>query len=324
MKTRLEPLSHNANASQEWNESYYFVFYDKKQQIGGMSRVGFKPNKQEGTVFLILFLPDGTAALHSLTEKITDTQRKTKTTIGSMVQERLDNDSFSYRFNEKMIITQNPESLPQTKQHPELIKTVVNAKMDLSFQPINEVYEYSENMTLESRELGKKSGDKHWEQIGKVNGQLTVGELNLKLTNIIGQRDHTHGVRDWTGIGNWLYYVIWFNDNLCINPAAIVADDGRVSSGGFLFENGKNIPLKTIKVLSQSFRPNNFPINSELEIIDAMDRIHILKGKTGPLVPMPFVDNQGKLSILTQAFGEFELNGKTGGYGSYETLRRIK
>lgn len=323
MKYQIEPLAHDAKDDQEWNESYYFVFYDNKQHIGGMSRLGFKPNKNEGTVFLILFIPDGTAAFHTCIEKVVDELRKTKSIIGSMEHKRLSTGNFSYQFNDKMIFAQEPESLPKTMQNPKLIKKIANVKIDLSFKPIHEVYEYSENMTDESRQIGKKSGDKHWEQIGQVNGDITIDEISYKIENVIGQRDHTHGVRDWTGVGNWLYYVVWFNQDLCINPAAIITDDGRISSGGFLFEKGENIPLKSIRVLKQDFRPNNFPISSELEIIDAMNRVHILKGKTGPLVPMPFLDNQGNLSILTQAFGEFELNGKVGGYGSYETLRKI-
>ncbi|GAH92799.1 unnamed protein product, partial [marine sediment metagenome] len=35
------------------------MFYDKEINLGGMSRIGFKPNKPEGMTFLFLFLPDG-------------------------------------------------------------------------------------------------------------------------------------------------------------------------------------------------------------------------------------------------------------------------
>jgi hypothetical protein len=223
-----------------------------------------------------------------------------------------------------MIIAINPENLPQTKQHPELIDRVTKVTMNLSFVPINDVYEYSKNMTPESRELGRKSGDAHWEQIGKIDGQIRLANETFRIHDTMGQRDHTHGVRDWTGIGNWLYYVVWFSEDLSINPAAIIAEDGRVSSGGFIFENGKNIPIKTIRVISQEFRDDVCPVSSKIEITDSLNRIHVLEGKTGPLVPMPFTDSQGRLSILTQAFGDFTLDGRSGGYGSFETLRKAK
>ncbi len=319
---QTEPLTHETNAEKDWNESYYFVFYDKKLSLGGMTRLGFKPNKQEGTAFLILFLPNGSAAMFQSGEKVSDETRKASMKVNAMAHQRLQSGKWNYRFEGNMIIARNPEDLPRTRQQPELIDKISNVTMDLSFAPINDVYEYSENMTPESRELGKKSGDAHWEQIGKIEGHLELANETFHIHDTIGQRDHTYGVRDWTGIGNWLYYVVWFSENLCINPAAIIAEDGRISSGGFIFENGKNIPIKAIRVINQEFRNNILPISSEIEITDALNRSHNLEGKTGPMVPVPFTDNQGRLSILTQAFGNFTLDGRPGGYGSFETLRR--
>ncbi len=61
-----------------------------------------------------------------------------------------------------------------------------------------------------------------------------------------------------------------------------------------------------------------------LELTDKNGVKHILKGKAGPVVPLPFVDENGKVSVLAQSFGEYELDGITGGYGTYETLRVLK
>jgi hypothetical protein len=288
-----------------------------------MSRLGFKPNKQEGTNFFILFLPDGSAAIYNFAEKVMDEKRK-NVSVGGMAYQRLPNGAWHYMFDGKMVVTKKPEDLPKIGQHRELIAKIVNAKFDLTLLPIHESYEYSSNMTAESLELGKKSGDEHWEQIGKVNGWIKIDEATFHIHDIIGQRDHTHGVRDWTGIGNWLYFVVWFNENLCVNPAAIIADDGRVSSGGFIYQDGKNIPIKTIRVLEQVFGDNNLPISCKIEIVDKTGAYHILEGKTGAMVPLPFTDESGKLSILVQAFGEFVFDGKVGGYGSFENLRIIK
>ena len=319
----MEPLIHKANLETEWNESYYFVFYDKKTGLGGMTRLGFKPNKQEGTGFFILFLPNGSAALFQSAEKTTNENREGMR-VGELAHHRLLGGNWNYRFEGNMIVAKNPEDLPRTRQQPELVERGSNATMDFSFAPISDVYEYSENMTVESRELGRKSGDAHWEQIGKIEGTIKLDNDTFHIHDTIGQRDHTHGVRDWTGIGDWLYYVVWFSENLCINPAAIVAEDGRISSGGFIFQNGKNIPIKKIRIINQEFRKNILPVSSRIEVTDALDIRHVLEGKARQIVPIPFTDDQGRLSILAQAFGDFKLDGQSGGYGSYETLRRTK
>jgi hypothetical protein len=140
----------------------------------------------------------------------------------------------------------------------------------------------------------------------------------------MGQRDHTHGIRDWTGIGNWFYFVVWFNENLCINPAAIMMDDGRLGTGGFIFKDGENIPLVQMELKEHEFRDDGlFPKRTVLELTDAKGGKHTLIGKPGAIVPVPFIDKDGNKSILVQSFGEFQLNNYKGGYGSYEVLRRM-
>ena len=307
----------------DWNESYYFVFYNKEEKIGGMSRIGFKPNKKEAMTFFFLFLPDGSVGGYHQEVKLKDFNDKLK--VKGMIHDWQRTGDWYYKFKGKMFFVKNSLDLPKIRENPELIQTIKNIEMDFFYEPLNDIYEYSEYMTPESLEIGKKSGDKHWEQIGLISGDLLVGDVSFKFNNVISQRDHTYGVRDWTGVGDWFYFVVWFNKDLAINPAAIITNDGRLSTGGFLFENGKNIPLKTIKIIDQKFeKKRNLPISTVLKIIDDKGRTHDLKGKVGSIIPVPFMDNKGNKSQLIQSFGEFELNGIKGGYGTFEILRKIR
>jgi hypothetical protein len=304
----MEPLTHTPNSTNlEWNESYYLCFADPVTNIKGMSRIGIKPNKNEGMAFLFLFLPDGTAAGYQTTVSLSEYSNPF--TVEDIVHENISDNKWKYTFDGSMIIVDDPKCFPEVRNKPELI--------------ISDIYEYSEFMTKESIELGKKSADAHWEQIALISGEISVADQKFALSDIMGQRDHTHGIREWTGIGNWLYYVVWFNRNLAINPAAIIAEDGRVSIGGFMFKDGVNVPLKSIKIVEQTFENNGiFPKSSILKIVDWNDEAHILKGTVGSLLPIPFLDPEGKKSVLIQAFGDYELDGITGGYGTFETLRK--
>jgi len=317
----MEPLTHRPKKHLEWNESYYYVFYDLKSKIGGMTRIGFKPNKNEGMTFFFLFLPDGSAAGYQAFAKIGDHTKFQKFEVGNVVHEPQPDGKWKYRFKGQMYVVKNPEDMPKIRENRKLISYIAPVTMEMEFLPINEVYEYSKHMTPTSREIGRKSGDAHWEQIGVTNGKIRFGDKNFEIRDCMSQRDHTHGVRDWTGIGNWLYYVVWFSKNLAINPAAIITEDGRIATGGFMFKNGKNIPIKSINVLEQKFRNEIYPVSSKLEIIDAYGETHILEGKAGPIIPIPFVDSEGRKAVLTQSFGEFKLDNIEGGYGTFETLR---
>ncbi len=107
-----------------------------------------------------------------------------------------------------------------------------------------------------------------------------------------------------------------------MNPAAIVTEDGRISTGGFVFRNGENIPIKTVRIINQEFRNGVIPVSSKIQITDASNRIYILEGRPGPIVPLPFTDSTGRTSILAQSIGNFTLDDRQCGYGSYETLRK--
>ena len=316
-----EPLSHLPGSHPEWNESYYLAFYSNEHQLGAVTRLGFKPNKNEGMTFFLIFLPDGSVAVHQATEKIGGTSYPKELHVNGMVHRKNEDGSWSYHFTGNMMILKNPHDLLRIREQPTVVSGVQKAEMNLQFTPINSVYEYSSHMTPESRELGRKAGDAHWEQIAKVKGDVFLGDRSFKLQNVLGQRDHTHGVRDWTGIGNWLYYVVWFSEKLAVNPAAIVGDDGKISTGGFIFKGGRNIPIMKIRVLDQQFSGEIFPVSSKLELLDEDGCTHVLSGKAGPSVPIPFSDEKGQTSILTQSFGTFEMDGVSDGYGTFETLR---
>jgi hypothetical protein len=318
----VEPLTHKPGTHREWNESYYLCFSDRQNGLSGMTRLGFKPNKDEGTMFLLLFLPDGSVAGFQATERMSGYPKRLE--AGGMAHEKRPDGSWRYSFQGRMILVKNPSDFPKIGEYPSLISAMVPVTIHLKFQPIQPTYEYSENMTPESLEIGKKSGDEHWEQMAKINGEIRVGEQVFVLREVIGERDHTHGVRDWTGVGNWLYYVVWFKEDLAINPAAIVLDDGHISVGGFLWKDRVNTPITGLRIVDQMFKDDIVPVSSVLELTDSNGEKHILKGRTGPVVPLPFVDEHGKVSVLAQSFGEFELDGVTGGYGTYETLRVSK
>jgi hypothetical protein len=318
----MEPLTHRPSSHDpNWNESFYFIFYDRSNDMGGMSRVGFKPNKKEGMTFFFMFLPDGSVAAFHANDDGSGYPDNLR--VENLEHKCVNEDLWHYTFEGPMLVFRNPEDFLRVKENPEVISDLVGGKIDLQYVPINEPYEYSEHMTPESLEIGKKSGDMHWEQIGRVSGTVKIGEHEYQVDSCIGQRDHTHGIRDWTGVGNWFYFVIWFDENLAINPAAILLKDGRISTGGFMYKKGENIPLREIHVTEHSYREDGvFPVATELRIVDANGEEHTLKARPGDIVPVPFREEDGAVSILIQSFGEFELDGRSGGYGSYEVLRK--
>ncbi len=317
----MEKLVHTPTDNLQWNESFYFCFSDRTNKINAMTRLGFKPNIDEAMTFLLVFLPDGSVAGYSDEEGVNGDWGSHVLSAKGMRFTPHDDESWSFEYRGALAQVEKPSDFPLASQDKSLIKALLPTQMTLEFKPIHEAYEYSEHMTAESLEIGKKAGDEHWEQIGTVEGTLTIGDHTYNVSRQIGQRDHTYGVRDWTGVGDWLYYVVWFNESLAVNPAAIVMDDGRVSWGGFLYKDGVNQPITKMRILDQQFIDGVYPLSSRVELVTSDGVTHLLEGKAGPVVPIPFIGASGEVSMLSQSFGEFTLDGVTGGYGSFETLR---
>ena len=92
---KVEPIIHERTSDHlEWNESYYLAFYNKEHKIGGVSRIGFKPNKPEGMTFLFFFMPNNSAAGYFQLNKAKEYSEKLK--IGGMVHEYKSNGNWNY------------------------------------------------------------------------------------------------------------------------------------------------------------------------------------------------------------------------------------
>ncbi len=63
-------------------------------------------------------------------------------------------------------------------------------------------------------------------------------------------------------------------------------------------------------------------INTCVELTEARGQKYILKAFPGSIIPVPYRGNIGKVAFIIQSFGNFHLDDRKGGYGSYEVLRR--
>ena len=131
----MEELIHKPNTNHlEWNESYYFVFQNLDHNIRGMCRMGFKPNKQEGSLFFLLFLPDNKIAGYIKKENIQNYSKNLK--IGGMTFDPRKEGVWVYDFYDNMMLLDKPELFPKAQENPELISSIINVKLNLIFKPI--------------------------------------------------------------------------------------------------------------------------------------------------------------------------------------------
>jgi hypothetical protein len=77
----------------------------------------------------------------------------------------------------------------------------------------------------------------HYEQSGSVHGELEVGGRQHAFEGV-GQRDHSWGWRDWSGVREWHWVTGLFGAERAFNLFHVVDAAGSVSANGYVLDDG--------------------------------------------------------------------------------------
>lgn len=292
----MEELRHKPGDVEEWNESYYFNFYDPRQDIGGFTRIGFKPNKREGIGYFFLFYKDEILAFHNQIEVF---EVPEKIRIGNLAFFPEWHIAFSGSMG---VMDEN---------------TARDVTVTLEYSPIHEEFSYLECVDEEELEIAKVVCDNHYEQIGVVTGDITV-DSELYSISGFSERDHSWGERDWNAPDLWVYMTAHFDKNFGINVAKMLIRN-RVIDVGFIMKNGENIPVE--KVVMRTVSEGNMQKRFKYEIW-THEGSYSVTGKVLKRVQIPYKKGD-KISILNENLSQFACENKKG-FGIAEYLVKVQ
>jgi hypothetical protein len=217
-------VMHKPGTDREWNESYYFNFYDREQDICGFMRIGLKPNADERSMFFFLMMPGGGLLGMRASKPLSDgTLSVSGLELVRMEAER----RWALRYS-------GPMSKIGTND-------LVKVHMDLTFDCLNSIYDYRDSVSSEGERIARKVVTEHLEQFGLIRGRLEVGDEDFEVEGL-GERDHSWGVRDWTAPKMWIWLTAEFDHGTALNVTKLFTEEGEVSAG-FVHEGGRNHPL---------------------------------------------------------------------------------
>lgn len=291
----MEKLRHEAGDEEEWNESYYFNFYDPQKDIGGFTRIGYKPNKREGIGYFFLFYKDEILLFHQQTEV-------------SEVPERIGLGPLEFRPEWNVLFSGG-----MTVQG-----TVKDVTVNLEYSPVNREFSYLECVDEEEAKIAKAVCEDHYEQIGLIKGTVKV-DSNLYTISGLSERDHSWGERDWNAPELWVYVTAHFGADFGINIAKMRINDSEIDVG-FVMEKGENVPVEkvSIKTVGEGTAQKTF----EYTLDDCKGNQYLLTGKVLRRVQIPYQKDE-KTSILNENLSEF-VCGNRKGFGIAEYLIRVK
>jgi hypothetical protein len=293
----MEQLRHTPDEKAEWNESYYFNFYDPTQEIGGFTRIGAKPNIEEGMGYLFLFYKGDILAFHHQQE-ITTVPDVPKSGPLEFLPE------WQVLFSGHMQDTATGKP--------------VQVALDLTYTPLNAEFSYLTCVTKEEFAVGQVVCENHYEQVGLMEGKIVIGAHPYSIRGF-SERDHSWGERDWNAPQKWIYVTAHFDRNFAINIATMNLDGSHIDVG-FIMDHGENIPVTSIHETTISEGENQ--MSFEFAVEDMKKNAYILRGNVLNTVRIPY-KRQGRLSMLHENLSHF-MCGENHGYGIAEYLIRMK
>ena len=290
MDVNLETLKKH----EEWNESYYFNFHDKNNDITAFMRIGNKVNKNEKSMFFYLMSPKMIAGI----KLETPFDNETLNMAGLDFQE-IDSGKWNLKYDGSIF---NPLAK---------VPTEYKVKMDINWEALNPVMNYINCVDEKQVSMSSNVASEHYEQFGKAVGIIEIDNEIFEI-EALGERDLSIGVREWGSPKMWMWINSEFSHDEAFNITKLSVDEGDIDAGYF-YINSVNEPLlkSDIDVKFNSGIPSKFSMN-------LFDKKGSKYSVTGEVIRFGMIPVDERM-ILIETLSKYNWDGKEG-YGVAEFL----
>ena len=292
-------IIHEFGTDSNWNESFYFNFYDRKEDVCGFMRIGLRPNRGQKSIFCYILAPGGEVLGKRGKVELLDYELEGH---GLRFEKRMPEKQWRLTFSGAMEGTQSQK-----------------VEFDLLFDACNDVFDYRSCAGSDRREIYAPILSEHIEQFGKVKGYLAIGNRRY-LIDGLGERDHSWGIRDWHAPKMWIWLTCQFSETVAFNVTKLVRDNGVIDAG-FIHLDGRNIPIVDVRI-DTKYRDDGSPQSLAMEIVDGEGRAHSITAEVMRGTTLPFESKEeNKLSIMHETLAKYRYKNMIG-YGIAEYLFR--
>jgi len=208
----------------EWNESYYFNFYDKKNDLTVFMRIGNKVNKNEKSMFFFIMLPEIVAGI-----KLETPCDDKPLNIAGLQYEEIGSGKWQLKYNGKIYDTLT--NIPKE----------FNIKMEVIWEALNPVMDYINCVDEKQVQMSSNVVSEHYEQFGRAYGNIKINEKSYEIDGL-GERDRSQGIRAWESPKMWMWINSEFSTDEAFNITKLSVDKGDIDAGYF-YRDSINEPL---------------------------------------------------------------------------------
>lgn len=285
-----------------WNESWYWDFADAGQGLGGWIRLGLVPNQQVSWINALVCGPDmPTIALLDF-EAPVPADPAIAVGDGVELRHRATVPLQSYRVEVRGRAQAYDDPSAILRGEP---GRPAELAMDLTWTTTGTPYAYR----ITTR----------YEIPCTISGTVTVDGHTYEFDAVPGQRDHSHGVRDWWSM-DWVWSALHLDDGTHLHGVDLRIPNLGAVSAGYVQRDGQPVVETTSVTAEASFAANDLP--EQTRIVYEPGSIDTTVTVLGH-APVRLVGPDGRVSQFPRAWVEVEATDGHRGVGWVEWNRNL-
>ncbi|QFG03940.1 DUF7064 domain-containing protein [Tepidiforma bonchosmolovskayae] len=309
-----DDYTHPLGPEENFNESVYFNFFDRQQQMGGFLRIGNRANEGYAEVTVIVYQPDGSALFNYKRPQISSNEGWN---AGGLKVEVLEpGERLRTTYEGSVVYLKDPREMREPsvafKENPHK-----RIRLDLVHEGVGPIYGH----VAEPGGAGAQNefARAHYEQHMRVTGTLQVEDGPVLQITGHGLRDHSWGPRYWQSTPSYRWITGNFGDDLGM-VLSIVGD--RI---GGVFHKGPDtiIPVKQIDLETEYEENTNYHKALRATVTLANGETHRVEGTVRGFIPLRN-RRAGKFTHIGEGMTEYLLDGERKGYGLSEYLDQVE
>lgn len=302
---------HENTGESNFDESMYFNFYDREQNLGGFARIGNRVNEGYAEVTLAVYQPDGTALFAYARPEIADNAAFAAAGMRFEVIRPFERLRVTYQGH--AVYLQRPLDLENPKQafmnnphHP--------VELELDYFGLSPMY----GGEAEGPNTEMVFARGHYEQHVRASGRIIVNAKRHEIEGL-GLRDHSWGPRSWQSPSYYRWLTCQFDEGFGFMGSQIVTQNGAELLGGFVFKDGENHPVERLE-LHTDWTDAHYQDRIAVNLHSTAGDFRVT-GKVLNLLPLRN-RREGRVTRIAEGL-TFWRHGKHVGYGLSEYLDQV-
>lgn len=279
---RIQP----AGDGDAWNDSFYFNFFSTDGKPAGFTRIGVLPNA--GRVNAGLVALEGGTPFAGMAAA--------DATLPAGDWDDIEVNGLRYRVIEPLKRCAIDLDSP-------------TGKAALEFEALAEPFDYADCPA----KLPPEVASGHYEQHCRVSGWIEGRGARREIVGF-GQRDHSWGLREWSGVRSWRWLQAIFGEDLAFNVFSVETHGGETFTSGYLYEAEQSCAIAHASIETEYDDDGQGQRAVSVRLQSTAGAERQITGERFGLLPISMEGTR-----VNEGLFRWRLDARTG-YGAYEYL----